>query len=106
MESTHPSLIHPSLKHPLIDATNKGKPAKKRKVQAAPSPLNDSVFTQEFYEVLPHNYTENQKQKAGGKENKKKEKPKGFILAVTSEPERTESTSLLPLPSQNPQMQQ
>ena len=80
-----------SKKHPLVDTTNEGKAAKKRKVQATPSKsLNNSVFTQNsIYNKIIHTCSE--KQKAGGKENKKKEKPKGFILAVTSEPECKES---------------
>ena len=37
----------PSKKHPLIETTNEEKPAKKRKVQSAPSrSLNDFAFTQ------------------------------------------------------------
>ena len=78
-----------SKKHPLVDTTNEGKAAKRRKVQATPSKsLNNSVFTQNsIYNKIIHTCSE--KQKAGGKENK--EKPKGFILAVTSEPECKES---------------
>ena len=83
----------PPRKHPLSDATNEDRPAKKRKIQKAQSNLvTPMLFHAEsnFYTLILEK--EKQKQKAGGKE-KRRGKPKGFIFAVTSDPEPSTSAT-------------